>query len=117
MKLYIPKYGYTLLHPNMGTFFSPCTQKIKMSFGKIESLASKYIMGLIQDIQSRNHWSSCHSRVHPTPPNIKQPVNGPKNVISSPAKPRFLEDFSSMNGGIDYPQNVDFSRELVITHD
>jgi hypothetical protein len=37
----------------------------------------------------------------------------PKNVISSPAKPRFLEDFS-MNGGIDYPQNVDFSREIVI---
>lgn len=27
MRLYIPKYGYTLLHPNMVTFCSPCTKK------------------------------------------------------------------------------------------
>lgn len=55
MRLYIPKYGYTLLHPNMGTFFPMHQKKTKnMLFGKIESLASKYIMGVIQDIQSRN---------------------------------------------------------------
>ena len=57
MRLYIPKYVYTLLHPNMGTFFPMHQKKTKnMLFGKIESLASKYIMGVIQDIQSRNPW-------------------------------------------------------------